>query len=848
MQLPWRAAPRAAVSGPLTVLVAFVAALLLSFVGAAAVLHADSAGSAAVGYQAGRLCPQTVPPVIDGNKVTVADANRILALARDSGRANGFPTLVGAVYSPVRQWDFNGPHPWSQFAYRDGARDNLKVLSGGGQDGLWVPKSIADDAGIKLGDRGLNGTLPPVTAIYADIAEPVPDYWCSEQQRVVPNPLATEGATAAPIWFPSLREFTEHMDSLSDNAAAVSARFPVERLPATTEEAAALVDRGKRMLDGVVGTLRAEEKARFVIAANYFAKPVEVARAASDTVWSAVLPLTVISLLVGLAGVGAVTVQWFQRRHAELRLLWARGAGPVALGWRAVLELALPLLVGAGAGLAAARLALPWYAPSSDLTDGTGALASAVAGGVFVAALVVVGAVAATRAHRAFQTGAARRSARAWRLVPWELITAVLAYLAWARRESTPTKLAFGQPLPETADAVGLAFPLLVVLTVALVTVRLARWGLRAAHRVRLWRVPAAQLALRRLAAAAGSVVGILLVGTLAVGTLTVGVGVADAQRAALDTKSGLFVGAESAALIPTRVGVSGQLPPALAAHSTLVGVLKTGQNINLVIDPATFTRSAWLGDRDPADTQAQLDVLGGTGGPVPALRVGRTPEATTTLPRLGQVKPVEQVGSFPLIGTGQGYVVSRAAVRDLKQVDVWQIWSNQPLDTLIRDLDAAGIHHLQSRSRDKALDGLPFLTVTWTFDFVTALGVVLAVVAAAALVLAVEVRRRQNALAGALATRMGLRQRTLVASHLTELGGLAGVSVAAGSAAGVVCAAVSAPLLDPSPWLRPVAGAPDLLPLVSTTTGVAAVVVALVCWTAVRSVTTARVGELIRG
>ncbi|GLW94999.1 ABC transporter permease [Actinokineospora globicatena] len=847
MQLPWRAAPRAAVSSPLTVLVAFVAALLLSFVGAAAVLHADSAGSAAVAYQAGRLCGQTVPPVVDGNRVTVADANTILRISADQGRAAGFTTVVGAVYSPVRQWDFNGPHPWSQFGYRDGAMDNLRVVEGGGRDGVWVPRSIAEDAGIKIGDRGLDGTLPPVTAIYADVSDPVPAYWCSEQQRIVPNPLATEGATAAVIWFPSLASFTESMGPPSGNAAAVTVRFPTET-PKTTDEAAALVARGKTVVDGVTAQLRTQDKARLVMASNYFAKPVEVARSAGSTVLGAVLPLTVISLLVGLAGVGAVTVQWVQRRHAELRLLWARGAGPIALGWRAVLELAAPLLAGAAAGLVAARLTLSWYAPSTALTDGTVGAAALVATGVLVAALFVVGAVTAARTHREFQAGSTRGTSRVWRFVPWELITAGLAYLAWARLYSTPTKLQFGQPLPQTADAVGLAFPLLVVLTVALVTVRLARWALSAGHRANLWRVPAVHLALRRLSAAAGSAVGILLVGTLAVGTLTVGVGVADAQSEALDTKSGLFVGAESTAQIPGRVAAAG-LPPSLAEHATVVGVVKTGESILLAVDPKTFTRSAWLGDRDTADVDAQLSSLSSGSGPgLRALRVGSTPDAQTELPRVGAVRPVGQVPSFPLIGTGRGYVVAAAALADPARIDVWQVWSTKPIAELVAELDAAGIHHLHSRSKALALDGLPFLTVTWTFDFVTALGMVLAIVAAAALVLAVEVRRRQNALAGALATRMGLRQRTLVGSHLTELGSLAGVSVAAGSAAGAACAAVSAPMLDPSPWLRPVASAPDLVPLVSTTTSVAAAVVALVCWSAVRSVTTARVGELIRG
>ncbi|MDQ3405597.1 MAG: hypothetical protein M3548_19770, partial [Actinomycetota bacterium] len=395
MQLPWRVAPRAALSSPLTVLVAFVAALLLSFVGAAAVVHADSAGSAAVAYQAGRLCPQTVPPVVGSGRVSVADARQVLAVSRESGARHGFDSMISAVYSPVRQYDFNGPHPWSQFGYRDGAMDNLRVIEGGGRDGLWVPKSIADDGEIRLGERGLDGTLPPVTAIYADLGDPLPEYWCSERQRILPNPLGVEGGTAAVIWFPDLASFSDAMGPVSGDAAAMSVRFPVDRLPATIDEAEGLVTRGKAAVADIGVDLKRRGLDRAVSTATYFAKPVEVARTVEDTVRGAVLPLTVISLLVGLAGVAAVAVQWCQRRQTELRLLWARGASPTALGWRAVLELAAPLIVGGVVGLLAARLTLPWYAPSRDLTEGTVGLAVLVVAGVLLAALAVTWGVAA---------------------------------------------------------------------------------------------------------------------------------------------------------------------------------------------------------------------------------------------------------------------------------------------------------------------------------------------------------------------------------------------------------------------------------------------------------------------
>jgi putative ABC transport system permease protein len=87
-----------------------------------------------------------------------------------------------------------------------------------------------------------------------------------------------------------------------------------------------------------------------------------------------------------------------------------------------------------------------------------------------------------------------------------------------------------------------------------------------------------------------------------------------------------------------------------------------------------------------------------------------------------------------------------------------------------------------------------------------------------------------------------------LTASHVLELGSLAGLSTTAGCAAGLITTGVSVPLFDPAPWLRPVASIPDMAPLVLIIYLVTAVVVAMVSWTAVRSVRTAQMGELIRG
>lgn len=814
MQLPWRAAPRAALSSPLTLLVSIVTTLLLGFVVAAAAMHSSAAGSAALAYQQDRICPHSIHPSLDGEGLPVATAVEMAARSD-----------LGAVYTHIGRPDFNGLATYGRFGYRPEALRNLTVVQGGGT-GLWVPQSIASAARVRVGDR-LTGSSLTVSAIYADLTHPVSGWWCSEAKTVVPNPLGGDGASTSVIWVAQVADLALLPEEFSSRAS-VSLRFPTEPLP-TLAEAETLRDNANARLASLGLPLTRTDVLSSAIVA---------ARTSQDNVSSALLPLVVISVLVGLAGVGTVTVQWAQRRHSELRLLWVRGASPLALGFRGVLELGLPLVAGGLLGMVAARLLLPLYAPGVSLAPGTLWVALGYVVGVVAASLAVTVLVAAWRAHRTFQ-----RRARSWRLavVPWELVVAALAVLAWVRlsRNGLGTALKAGE-LPRI-DVAALTFPLLVVLSAALLATRVLRWSLAWSHHVQWWRVPAAQLALRRLAAAVGPVTGVLLVGVLAVGTMAVGSAVAGAQQSSLSSKSGMFVGANSTVQVSQDIALGRvALPSSLRGNTTLVGV-STGA---LVVDPATFTDAAVVDD--PAAVRSLLSSLRRTGEVAPALRIGRSANQEMQIAGLPLLKPVAALPSFPKLGT-RGYVVTRDSVPAAEQVGSWHLWSSLPLTTLTSTLQSAGIHHTNVADRARVLDGLPFLTVEWTFGFVAAIGVVLAVVAAVALLLAIEVRRRQNAVSGALSTRMGMRPSVLWSSHLLEVGALALLAVAIGALASFVSAGFAVPQLDPAPWLNPAPMLPDLMPMLGSIVFGGAVVVVVAAWLALRGVRTARMGELLR-
>ncbi|MEU6152029.1 ABC transporter permease [Actinosynnema sp. NPDC047251] len=818
MQIPWRAAPRAALSSPLTLLVSLVTALLLSFVVAAAVMHSAASGSAAVDYQQDRLCTESLHPSLE----VFLPPHQVTPLFDDVRRSVGDQPVLPAAYTREARTDFGGRQTYAKFGFRPGATDHLKVLEGGAKDGLWVPKSIADTTDLQLGKRGMGGRLPPVTAIYADVRDPLDPWWCSERQYVVPNTMRKDtDLPTSVVWVPDAAAF----DALPPEVAPVvdvTIRFP-SPVPQTVDEAEDLL---------AAGTARVQKYDEMGLRVNSpLVLPVENAHQTVRNVRSAILPLTLISLLIGLAGVATVAVQWAQRRHTELRLLWVRGAGPVALGGRALLELGLPLLVGGLLGLGVARLLLPVYAPSGALPPGTTAAGALSVLVVVVLSLVTTWATAAVRAHRVFQAATTgNRLRRVLAAVPWELATAGLAVWAWLRVQdsglASPTRIG-GLP---RIDAAALAFPLLVVLTTALLASRVARWALRASHRVSLWSRPAAQLAVRRLAAAAGPVTGVLLVGVLAIGTIAVGTSIAGSQKTALDLKSGMYTGAESV----VRVSDVIELPAALRGNSTVVGVSEINDRMGLVVDPATFRDGAFQHDVDPALLTQPL-------------RVGTAPAGEITMPGLPRLTPTAHVASFPKLGTA-GWVVPRDQVPDPSDVGSWYVWSAKPLRELTDVLSDNGIVYRNGVERAKAIAGLPFLTIQWTFGFVAAIGVVLAVVAAIALLLAIEVRRRQNALSGAFSTRMGLRPSALLSSHLLELGALAVAAVVVGLAASAVSSGFAVPRLDPAPRLTPTPELPNVFPLLGATVVGSALVVLVAAWIAVRAVRSARIGELIRG
>ena len=78
-------------------------------------------------------------------------------------------------------------------------------------------------------------------------------------------------------------------------------------------------------------------------------------------------PIAGLAALAGLGLVAAAAALWFDRRRREVTLLTVRGVSPAAVGAKAVLELAVPLVVGVAAGVLAAYALVAWLGPSPAL-------------------------------------------------------------------------------------------------------------------------------------------------------------------------------------------------------------------------------------------------------------------------------------------------------------------------------------------------------------------------------------------------------------------------------------------------------------------------------------------------
>ena len=810
---PWRRAPLLPFGQPAVLLAVVAAAAILACAAASAPLFLSSASSAALQRLLGQQCASAGTAAVKRND----DADRLAELDRRvpaamTGAGLAPPALsvlatnlytVGAGTEVVQQ-------PSSRLAYRAGAVDHITRLPGAvGGGGVWLPKYLGDRLGARPGGTVMVSGVPVRLAGYYRnfYDEQLPAFWCqygylvqaSETSNDVPSPwvLATDPATFSRLVGPSGADF-EWVSPVDTAGETVSrARDVSDRQTAAYHAAGLPVPLDFARTDGGTGQL-----------------PTLADRA--DLIRSGlrgpVLPIALGGTLLALLLVGAAGSYWADRRYREVRLLSARGVGPGALAGKAVLELALPAVVGTVLGALLARWLVARLGPSPDLDPSAYRQAGVVVAAGLLAGLALLGLVAGLRSRNATERPVgARRSRLGW--VPWELLLLAGAAGTYAALRGS-NAVTVVQNVAQVNLLVVL-FPLLFILGGSVLAVRLLTLLLPLLS-ARATRLPAAwYLAARRLSAARVAAVVLLAAAAAPVAIAVYAAGLTTGTEHTLDAKARVFTGAaisvETTGQL-TRSAGTDQLGTVVRRYS--YGTVGDTEVAFIAVDPATLPGTAyWRNEFAGRSLPDLLTALAGpvTGGRLPAIVVdprhelGATADVTLGT-STAHVATAATAALFPGRRLPWPMIIvdrNRLGPMDPHAGSFDELWTNGPAAPAEAAVRAQDQLLFDTIDQAQVFDAADYLGITWTFGYLTALAGLVGLVSVGALLLYVETRQRTRVAAYALGRRMGLSRATHLRSLLAELGLLLGLAYTVGVALSWVALELVHGLLDVDP-IRP--------------------------------------------
>jgi len=744
--------------------------------------------------------------------------------------------------------------------YRDGVTSQItpvgRTLSG---PGIWLQAGMATRLDATVGSRVSfsisgegHGPGFRVVGIYRNQdEEPIRPYWCSYTNLFqnpsygndsVPPPLviATDAAT-----FQAARD--SYFGSSTDSWVS-----PAKTTDITLTEGRAIADK-QAAAYAAAGVTPSQRLADLNSGSGRMPEFVERTSLTRDGLRGPVLPIALGGSILALLLVGAAGSYWADRRSREVRLLSSRGVGPGALALKAVLELALPAIVGTVLGWLAARWLVALLGPS-PLLDAAAPWQAAVTALIALAAgLGLLALVAGLRSRAATERPVGSR--RGWvAVVPWELLVLAAAAGCWLRlRGSDAVTLDAGIA---QINLLVVAFPLLFLAGAAVLLVRLLALLLPRVARTAGRLSPAWYLATRRVTASRVISVILLAAASLPIAMLVYAATLTQTSQYTLNAKAGLINGSTTT--------VQSVDPVRRTAATDAVGTLvirylygKVGDQPDdvtvLAIDPDTFPKTAFWDRRFAADS---LDTLVAklraptTGGVVPAVAVvedGPEFPPGAFAVGLGTTRVRAEVVAHATHFSGRR-IPGAMLIVDRYAGSLSEMWSRDA--TPDRARDAVTAQHARIyliTSQDTVFEVANFLGVSWTFGYLSALAALVGLVAIGGLLLYLETRQRSRTASYALGRRMGLTRATHLRSLLAELGVLLGLAwvIGAGLAWTAVLLVYNRLDIDPSRQPTPLLTVP-VLAFAGSAVAVAVVVV-LAALYAQRSADRADVSEVLR-
>jgi len=706
---------------------------------------------------------------------------------------------------------------------KDGALDNVQVMSGaragGLRSGVWLADTSAAAVGAKPGDTvtisGETTGVPPVTlpvaGIFRDLQQTVAGpYWCDDLSVIyafgnAPRfPLmlvdtATAGRLGAALRL-DLTDITSWgVDGAGldvDEATALDHHLNdvTNTMPRAMADARLAAFKqafpGQQMDELVAFGGRENTQTRFDLATKR-------ARFVSDVLPSTILPITVAAIAVALLLVGGSASFWFERRRREVDVLLAHGVSPSALGVKAVLESAAPVLVGAAGGYFLGDFLVGALGPSRVVS--ARAVRQAI---VFTGVATLVGAlclavVATMRCSARERLSVQHRS---WlRKFPWDVVipgaaAGIVAAVASSGALATNTE---GGAVARI-DPVVLIVPLLGFLAATALCGRLAVLFLRRV-RSRGDRLPnVGWLAWRRITGMPAACA--LLIGAVALPTAVgiYGATVNASVHRTLDDQNRLLIGAD----VVIDLKDAAKVPPSLQGRASLV--LRRDHpalNDTLVsvvgVTPEDFATNVFWDNAIPGPSVPDLIRQlkdDGPGKPLRAIFSGAAPANSTLHFVEGSADvevPVDVIATPQLLpGAQAGYpvmFVNLAALQRFGTNGTYEFWIRGDADSAEAALNTAGIAYGHVGIADNVTDGSYVQPVSYTFSFLTALVTLAAAVAAGALLLYLDARARSRRLALVLTRRMGLSKAAHFGSIVIELAVTMMVGIAVGVALAVI-------------------------------------------------------------
>jgi putative ABC transport system permease protein len=744
---------------------------------------------------------------------------------------------------------------------RTGALAHVQILSQTGGSGVWISNVTANAAHLrpggtfKLDNQTFNAkgkvTLR-VKGIFRSLdqsADARTPYWVNFYTNIVPggidpSPFPPYLLLSRDQLFRVARTFAGALRTFkgpggkvfhfsSGFEMATTAELPVDPTGLTLAGARAL-DRQFALLGRQVAKSATKVRSNCVQTPSFDLRPGDPTGGCSatsslssavllaDQSASAVSPTVTLLSAVGggiaLAVAAAAGVFLVRRRRAEAALMYARGEHVAVFSLRTLVEALGPTLAGGAAGFGLALALTDTFAPGGSIDSGTvwSGLAHAAAWvAVGLGLLVLASGVAFLRLY---DTGARPLPWLRW--VPWELpLLAVAVYLLVLIRSGggLVTSGASGAHHPTLSVFV---FPLLLVAAAAGVAARLVRLLLRKLPG--RTRRPPVFLALRRIAAARGLLVLLAVVSAVAFGaffyaeTLAVSLAHTTTEKAYMatgsDAEATVFPSQPRPASFPypvTKVEFGNQV-------ASVGGAL--GQQADVIlVDPATMIQTLhWESDWG-TNPSGLLRELGRSGSqPLPVI-------VTSDLSRMkslsieGHSFPVHVLGSvraFPEMSVGVPLVITsyraldavanKARVYDPLGTEETYLWAKGPPGAVARALSAPALDADYVSSINTFLRNPDVVLATRTFSFMRAIALVAGVLVLIGLLLYLQARQRSQAIASALARRMGFGRGAEIVSLWLELGSILLFAAVVGGGIAIAAARPVTRHLDPLPQDTP--------------------------------------------